>query len=194
VEEANGMPAGTLEFKQFLSGSFKNEPMLQRYKGAFVYSDVAQEIIIPLINHSPTGGRSKEKTNGPLDGKVWEVSLSMIDGDFRNELFGFGMNPEASVDKDIWDEISLPLLEGMTNSTLIFKQVHNHLLTKDVVPTEENHSWQASVTSNNGITLSWDNQFFGDNDKQLIMESTYDVEFIDMRKLTSVIFHQEITL
>lgn len=186
IEDANGMPAGTLEFKQFLSGSFKNEAMLQRYKGAFVYSDAAQEISVPLINHSPSGGRSKEKTNGPLDSRVWDLSLSVIDGDFRNELFGFGMNPAASPDKDIWDEVSLPLLEGMTNSSMIFKEVRNHVLTKDVVPTEDNYSWQASVSTNNGITLSWDNQYFGDNDKQLIMESTFAVELIDMRKVTSI--------
>jgi len=182
IEEANALPAGTLDFKQYLNGTFKNEEMLKRYRGAFVHTDVAMNIKIPTINHSPTGGRKQEVRPPTIDSKIWEVTLALNDGDLRNELFGFGMNPKGSEQKDLWDDVSLPLLEGWNFFDMVFREVDGKSLTKDIVPTQGNYSWQSRVSSDHGLTMTWDNEYFGDNDKQLFMEIEGQVDIVDMRK------------
>ncbi|HEX6890805.1 MAG TPA: SMP-30/gluconolactonase/LRE family protein [Chryseolinea sp.] len=182
IEEANGLPGGTLDFKQYLNGTFKNEEMLKPYRGAFVHTDVAQNIKIPTINHSPTGGRKQEVRPSTIDSKAWEVDLALNDGDLRNELFGFGMNPKGSEQKDLWDEVALPMLEGLNFFDMTFREIDGISLTKDIVPTQDNYSWQARISSEHGLTMTWDNEYFGDNDKQLFMEIESMVDIVDMRR------------
>lgn len=113
--------------------------------------------------------------------------LTLEDGAFRNELFGFGMNPKANEAKDVWDEVSFSLLEGMSSFDMIFREVQDRKLVKDVAPTQYNYSWQATLSNDHSVTLLWDNSYLGDNDKQLVLENTSVVELVDMRKSTATV-------
>ena len=177
VLDHNGLPEEKLKFRQFINGGFVNEPLLKLYRGGFVESDVAREIEIPVINKSATGGRKATTQTQPIDKPEWMVNLTLQDDEFSNSLFGFGMNPQASVEKDLWDETALPLLEGLSPFEMSFGK---HLV-KDVVPTMENYSWQAELSASKNILLRWDNSYFGNNEKQLIIENSNEVETINMR-------------
>ena len=125
IVEENVLPEGSLKFRQFLNGGFVNEDLLDRYRGAYVYSDSDMEIKIPIINHSR--GRKKENyALFPINSKSWEVNLVIDDGEFRNGLVGFGMNPQATAQKDIWDEMSLPMFTGMTSFDMIFRELDDN--------------------------------------------------------------------
>jgi hypothetical protein len=87
------------------------------------------------------------------------------------------MNPNASIEKDLWDETSLPTLEGLSS----FEMYFGKYLVKDVVPTIENYSWQAQISASKNVLLQWDNSYFGNNEKQLILENSNAVETMNMR-------------
>ncbi len=178
----NGLGEEKIKFRQFINGGFANEPLLKPYRGGFVNSDVAREIEIPVINKSTTGGRISSKQFHAIDQRQWEVSLTLQEGDFTNSLFGFGMNPNASLEEDLWDETALPMLDGLSSFELSF----NHNLIKEVVPYKENYSWTGNLSNEQGVMMKWDNSYFGINDKQLILEISDRVELIDMRVATQV--------
>ena len=182
VLDQSGLPETKLKFRQFINGSMNNEPILTRYRGGFVWSDVAREIEIPVINKSAAGGRKATQENQPIDNPVWMVNLTLQDDEFSNSLFGFGMNPQASVEKDLWDETALPLLEGLSPFEMSFAK---HLV-KDVVPTMENYSWQAQISASKNILLRWNNSYFGNNEKQLVIENSNEVETINMRSVNQL--------
>ena len=189
VLDHNGLAPEALKIRQFINGAVKiNEPLLKRYRGAFVDSDVARDIEIPVINRSPTGGRMAErKPPTPIDSEDWQVSLTLEEGEFSNELLGFGMNQKALEGKDIWDETAMPMLEGLSSFTIIFREVQGKTLVKDIVPPQENYSWQAMVSSDASGIIRWDNSYFGVNDKQLVVELSDRVELTDMRIATQVV-------
>jgi hypothetical protein len=173
----NGLSEQKIKFRQFIDGVQVNEPLFKRYRGGFVNSDIAREIEIPVINKSINGGRISSKQFNAIDQLEWEVPLTLQEGEFSNSLFGFGMNPDASLEIDLWDETPVPMLDGLSSFELAF----NHNLTKEVVPYKENFSWTGKLSNEQDVIMKWDNSFFGINDKQLILEISDRVELIDMR-------------
>ncbi len=182
VLDHNALPETKLKFRQFINGAMINDPILVRYRGGFVWSDVARQIEIPVINKSAAGGRKATTETQPIDMSEWMVNLTLQDGEFSNSLFGFGMNPQASVEKDLWDETALPLLEGLSP----FEMSFDKRLVKDVVPTMENYSWQAQISASKNILLQWNNSYFGNNEKQLVIENSNEVETINMRSVNQL--------
>ena len=108
------------------------------------------------------------------------------DGFLRDELAGIGMNSEAKEGKDLFDEVTLPIPEGLNNFELILKELPRMKLLKDIVPTKEEYTWSGQLWSEHDVTVSWDNSYFGNNDKQLILETAERVELIDMKKTSSL--------
>jgi len=181
----NNLPSQVLKFRQYLDGAFVDEAMLSRFRGGFVYSDSARVIGIPIVNESPSGSRLAENDSpSPIDAQAWGVNLTLDDGQFQNELYGFGMNPTAKEGKDVWDEVSLPLLDGLSSYTMILRVLPGMTLSRDVVPTQDNYSWLATLSSDHGVTIRWDNSYFGTSNKQLVLENPAQVELVDLRKAT----------
>lgn len=177
---------GVKDLIQFKSGSLETDNLLDRYRGAFVESTKDIDLKIPIISHPNGNGRKRPEYKLPINDERWVVNLAVDDGEFQNKLFGIGMNPEADLQNDLFDETCAPILEGVSSFSLDFLGHTEADLVKDIVPTQENFSWAASITSDHGVTLRWDNSYFGSNDKQLVFENESRVELIDMRTSTSV--------
>ena len=184
----NNLPPEKLKIVQYLNGKIDDaEQTIKRYRGAFVNSDVERDIEIPVINRSPSGGRKAVRKPSPINEKDWQVSLTFEEGEFSNGLLGFGMNTKAIEGKDLWDGTNMPMLEGLSSFDINFREVQGKTLVKDIVPPTENYSWQATISSDNGGIIRWENFYFGDNDKQLVIEMSDRVELIDMRSSTQAI-------
>ncbi|MBL7873072.1 MAG: IPT/TIG domain-containing protein [Cyclobacteriaceae bacterium] len=182
VLDHNGLTEEKLKLRQFLNGGFVADPLLKRFRGGFVESDIARVIEIPVINKSQSGGRKSAQDPTALDADTWHVNLNLQENEFSNSLLGFGMNPQAAEGKDSWDETTLPLLTGLSSATFSFRELNGKTLSKDIVPKQSNYSWIAKLSNTNDVTLTWRNTYFGENDKQLILELSSRVELTDMRK------------
>jgi sugar lactone lactonase YvrE len=182
----NGLTPELLKIRQYINGSVVSESSLKHYRGAYIISDVTRDIEIPIINRSLAGGRIAPVAKHSLQHEDWVVNLSLDDGDFRNELFGFGMNKKALEALDIYDDTELPLLAGMSSFDYSFRSVGSKKLISDIVPTTENYSWESSLSAGSDVTLTWNNSYFGDNEKQLVLENASDVHVIDMRSINQI--------
>lgn len=187
VLKHNKNPVGVGNMRQYLGGAFVDNNMLDRYRAGFVYSESSVELEIPIISRGGAGGRIESTIEPlPINNAEWQVNLIADDGVIRNELFGFGMHPQANESKDLWDEITLPIPRDLNSYEMQFRKVGQLILAKDIVETIENYSWDATINANNTLTLSWDNSAFGNNNKQLIIEKTGSVEVVDMRLNTQM--------
>ena len=187
VLAANSNPAGVgTSLKLFSGGTLTDGTVLEKYRGAFVFSSNPVALKIPVTK--TLTGRVSEKITvaNSLDQSHWEVKLNLRQGTLSNELGGFGMNPNATLEgKDIFDEVSVPLPDGLGLFELAYP--HPEVFTdfsKEVVPTQENFTWEFDVRRDDpsaGLDLSWTNDYFGDNDKQLVLFDPASLQVVDMR-------------
>jgi tripartite motif-containing protein 71 len=181
----NNLTEQQIKLRQFINGAFVAEPLLKTYRGAFVESDIARTIEIPVINKSASGGRSTSSDSPPVGDAQWQVNFAVNDGAITNALYGLGMHPLASAEKDLWDEALLPMVEGLASYDLSFKTTQS-LLMKSVVPTANDNSWVADLAAGQEITLTWDNSFDVKDDKKLVLDISDRVELVDMQKSNQV--------
>jgi len=183
----NNNPADLGNLRHYKNGTFTGTEVLERYRGGFVYldSDSPITIKIPVIQNTSVNGRLK--SNPPLLSSLtassWTVPITFVDGTIRNELAGIGMHPFATEGKDVWDEVELPF-PGVNSLNISIRHLQGTTLIKDVVATQDQYTWTGQISSSKDVTLSWDNDYFGDNEKQLVLEISGEAELIDMRQVT----------
>lgn len=158
----NGSPLSVGTLRQFDAMTFSVNNRLDRFRGAFVRNDSTTDVHlkIPVTN---TAGSSRKRARDE-DPRNWEIALTVSDGKLSNSLGGFGMNGLASESKDRLDEVALPL-PFATSFDFIMRGTKENIkgniikenIIKDIVPASENYTWNGSVNSLNGVTLSWDN-------------------------------------
>ncbi len=192
VLTASSNPAGVgTQLKLFSSGTLTDGTVLDKYRGAFVFSSAAAVIKIPATRNTSLGGRIKSERglmNG-LDQNHWEVKLKLSEGTLSNELGGIGMHPAATLKgKDPFDEVSVPLPEGLNLFELAYP--HPEVFTdfnKEVVPTQENFTWNFDVkrsSKTDNLELTWANDYFGDNEKQLMLFDPSSLQVVDMKMVS----------
>jgi len=193
VLAANSNPAGVgTQLKLFSGGVLTDGTLLEKYRGAFVFSNNAVAIKIPVTRNTALGGRMNQenKIASGLDQKIWEVKLFLTQGLLSNELGGIGMHPQATVKgKDAFDEVSVPLPEGLSFFELAYPHPEVFAnFNKEFVPTQENFTWDFDVkrSLSGNIDLKWDNHYFGDNDKQLMLLDPSSLQVIDMKINNSI--------
>ena len=93
------------------------------------------------------------------------------------------MNPQAKEEYDPYDDFTMPRFLDYVELRHP-KKAYGMTYTKDVVPTVENFEWEFSVESNvEGTTnISWDNSYFGKNDKHLVLWDVEEKRSVDMRE------------
>lgn len=180
LEMNSGSGIGNLV--QYSSGKLQENRLLPRYKGGFVKSNADVEIEIPIMNRNTPGGRmnSHKAERIDFDNHTWFMPLSLSDGDFTNALFGIGMHRQAKTGKDQWDEVGAPLLEGFSSFDWKMRIGENTSLSKDIVPTSKNYSWQTQLTNSRQVTLMWDNTNFETTNNKLVADIDTQIEVIDM--------------
>lgn len=182
------------------NGSWNDSDVLPEFGGAFVFSSLTTDIdfYIPDYNNQSGSGRKPAPDNGrhSIDSDNWQVLLSANNGDVHYDLGGFGMNPAARADFDQYDEVNLPRFMDYIEIDHKDKSVLGYSLSKDIVPTEDNHIWEFTVDTN-GIDpdseLKWDNTYFGNGSKELVLWDEAMQKPIDMRTHSDYLFNQKVS-
>jgi hypothetical protein len=106
------------------------------------------------------------------------------------------MNAKASNDYDIYDGLSMPHFFDSFLEVNHAKVLNGNFFSKDIVTTTQNYIWEFSVSTSGTeevMTFSWDNSYFGDNDRELYL---YDVALqrsIDMRIASNYGFNKNVS-
>lgn len=166
-------------------GSFQNGNDLEKYSGGFVMvqDDGDGSLTIPIVINDRRSAPEPENFAQSIDSDTWAVDFALKSGEISNNFGGFGMHPNANEQNDRYDDFTLPrfmdYLELNYNKTLF-----GSAFTKDIVPTSDQYSWEFQVESNlsdDFMELTWDNSFFGNSDRQLVLWDVEQQRAIDMR-------------
>ena len=129
--------------------------MLKKFSGAYVYSDQAITLEIPMI--VATGGSSNRLADtGDMEG--WQLRFNVQAGNFWNTISGIGMHPDALISNDPFDRIRVPRYVKYVDITFRHPEYFASNFAVDVVPEKENHTWEFTVETNvetDFVNLSW---------------------------------------
>ncbi len=169
------------------SGTFSDGDRLNSFQGGFINVPAGGSIFIPKTKNPsvnrgiPSEGRRMEN---PIDDAEWEVRFTVEQGEMTNLISGFGMRPDAREGFDRYDGFSMPPFFGYLD-VRHGKALNGFHYSKDIIPTAENHVWEFTVESSQeaggNVTVSWDNHYFANSQKSLIL---WDVNLqlgIDMK-------------
>jgi hypothetical protein len=191
VQSAN---AGLPGLRKFVD-TFVDATVLNKMEGGFVFVNADRTIAIPVIKDKAlNGGRVAAEASvdeNPLDENNWQVQLHLTHGSMRNEIGGFGMHEAASENFDIYDGVTTPRFFGKWLEINHTQPGRTPMLSKDIVPTRENHVWKFEIeTSENDptMTLTWNNSYFGNGDSQLYLWDNALQRGINMRMANSYTF------
>lgn len=182
------------------NGSWNDSNLLPEFGGAFVFVSGGSSVdfYIPNYKNTDITGRKAAPDNGrqSIDSDKWQVLLSADNGDIHYDLGGFGMNPDAKAGFDQFDEVNLPRFMDYIEIDHKGKSVQGYPISKDIVPTADNHIWEFTVETN-GIypdsELKWDNTYFGNGDKELVLWDEALQKPVDMRTNSHYLFNQKIS-
>jgi hypothetical protein len=194
--ENSGITFGDL--KTFNGTTFAEISTLTKMTGAFL---MVQEIgsgklTIPVMKDDSRGSvPESENFAHTLDSDSWAVDLALKSGAVVNDFGGFGMHPKAKEQNDRYDDFTLPrfmeYLELNYN-----KKLFGSNFTKDIVSTTDQYVWEFEVASNLSdelMELKWDNSFFGNSDRRLVLWDINQQRSIDMTSESQYVFERSLS-
>jgi trimeric autotransporter adhesin len=174
------------------AGYNSDTPVLKAFEGGFVMASAAGSLKFPVTKNSAAGrtneGKKNQNTNS-IDSPEWEIILSLKNGDAIHDFGGIGMSPDAHTAYDDFDDFTLPRFINY----LELNHQRNFLnipYTKDVVPTNENHTWEFSVETNLGdeTEMTWDNSYFRSSTKSIFLYDVDGKNVVDMKQINRYAF------
>ena len=166
---------------------------IKKFEGAYISftETTADKIKIPVTkNPAINNGRIRSRgIENSLSNDHWEVKFNLSNGLQHYTLGGMGMHPQASESVDVYDDFNIPRFFEYLEVKHP-KQLYDMSYTKDVVPTQQEHTWNFSTESNQdgeNITLAWDNSNFGNGGEQLWLMDVETGSVWDMRKESKVV-------
>ncbi|MFK7925184.1 MAG: FG-GAP-like repeat-containing protein, partial [Bacteroidia bacterium] len=194
IRDANAANIGSITNILTYSDGFKTtqqDGVIDRFRGGFIFAAAATTISVPVLKNTSVQRLAKPtdpKSIGPLDHHTWQVPITVQTENMIYPVGGVGMNPEAKIDFDQYDQMLPPRLSEYLDMHFYHEDFFFPWFAYDVVPTAKSYVWEFTVESNldqEEIQLKWDNSAFGNSGKQLIL---FDVERqlpIDMAEQTT---------
>lgn len=168
------------------NANVKTSNSIKTWSGGFVYANSSQTLNIPVTLKNTAGGRiSNAVINNSLDQPNWFVPITLVQAGSTNDYSGFGMHPDASLDKDRFDTQTAPRFIHYLEFNSYHPEAFTPRFARDVVPTARSYVWTYTIESNVGDSpakLEWDPSLFGSNSAQLFLYDAESAELIDMRK------------
>ena len=170
-------------------GAYADGDRLEMFEGGFVNNTGAAALVTFPIVGSLTGGR-RPTPSYDISGDEWVTPLVLNVNGFENSFGGVGMNSEASVGIDNYDDFNPPRFIEYAEISFSHPEHFLKHSTRDIVPTQSEYNWDFTVESNlsGAAELTWDNSRFGSNQKDLFLHDLKKGILIDMRQQGSYAF------
>ncbi len=156
------------------------DPIIENFNGAFVFSHAETDLRFPVIKNTNIQRRIAQSTetqlNHPIDHAYWEVVLMAISPQKPEAIGVIGMNKAAKVSRDGYDLMAYPRISDYLDINFDHPEYFYRRFQKDVVPTRDHYVWECYIGSSADVSVSslkWDNSFWGNNGKQLVL---FDIE------------------
>jgi hypothetical protein len=171
--------------------NFENKTTLSPMEGGFV--NVPSDMTLVFPSKKNTNGRitsTYEPLTNSIDQPSWEVDFVLKQGEIMNLIGGIGMRTDASDQYDIYDGFSMPRFNQYLDLNHE-SSLNNYHYSKDVVQSKDAHTWQFNVETSDPETatsISWNNSYFGNNDRNLVLVNLTNNVWLDMKKQNTYTF------
>ncbi|MGK7389344.1 MAG: FG-GAP-like repeat-containing protein [Candidatus Cyclobacteriaceae bacterium M2_1C_046] len=185
---------GVVSEAYFYYGQYEPWDEWLSFEGAFVQASSTITLEIPYEKNLNIQGRKKNggsESKGRIQEKEWQMIFEVKGGDVKNTTSGIGMNINADVSRDEFDRLTPPRFNNHLEVNFMHPEFSYPYFSRDVVPTEEQYTWDFTVESNveaEDITISWDSQIAEGSDKKLILKDVEANIIIDMAEVSSYTF------
>ena len=190
VLQVNTNPQGVGNLLIFENG-FVESDVLTKMRGGFVFSEQEASLNIPVkkvVNTPPVGRMSAPNAReAATQQEGWQINFTLRNTQIESKLAGFGMNPQAMLEKDDYDAVSLPTFDFLSKTDIKFLHPEHFSgsFRRDIVPVMENHVWEFQVDMDENSAnneLSWNAQALNADENQLILYDVQQERIIDMKK------------
>jgi len=148
--------------------------------------------------HAGIQGKLKEATGIKAKLVDWAMKVGLEanrepDGPkgLQYTLSGIGMHPKANKSADRFDDFTVPRFLDYLELNFLHPEFFMPKFTKDIVPTQEEYTWEFEVASNlqsPEVTLKWENSYFGNNDRVLMLQDLQNHQTVNMQEDTAYTF------
>lgn len=188
VAELNGLTGTAAELKKYDGSGYNVQTQrLDPYEGAFVYVENAiPDVRIPFFGQTDSGGRKKEFAGlgADIGQDTWALKLNVSQAEFTYELGSVGMAPDASPSFDQYDDVTPPRFFSYLEVNFSHPEHSAKRFTRDIVPTQQNHTWDFTVDSNleGRAELNWDNTPLVTSGKDLFLLDISTQKLVNMKE------------
>jgi len=190
VATLNSLTGKAASLTKFTSGTYSSTSAdLQPFEGGFVFVENDITVSIPFAGQTATGGRTAA-TNTELHLDSWMNPISILQNGVEYSYSGIGMNKNASVSFDDFDDINPPRFLDYAEINFDHPEFFAKRFSRDVVPTQDKYTWTFAVASSNegNAELKWDNSKFGESSKDLFLFDISLQKPINMREESTYSF------
>ncbi|UZR97039.1 IPT/TIG domain-containing protein [Chondrinema litorale] len=191
----NGIDNSLENFHVYTSTGYQNSNgILDAFEGAIYFAESAENVDISVIKDNSINGRiaGVKETKNPLDNENWQVKLNLTSQAGITTTGGFGMSLNANESKDAMDAMLPPKIANASDFYFNHQEYFYPYFSKDIVPKAENYEWSFEVNpapSDDLVTFSWENDYFGENDKNLYLLDEANGFVINMRNQNTYAFN-----
>ncbi|HET9486553.1 MAG TPA: T9SS type A sorting domain-containing protein, partial [Chryseosolibacter sp.] len=194
VAALNGLTGPAAELKKYNGAGYSVQTqLLEPYEGAFVFvNNAIPDVIIPFKGQTSVGGRTKgfAAFDTDISKDTWGLKLHVTQGKFNYELGSIGMAPDANPSFDDYDDVTPPRLFDYLEMNFSHPEHHARRFTRDIVPTQENFTWNFTVDSNlEGMAeITWDNIPLVSSGKDIFLLDITTQKLVNMKSTASHAF------
>jgi len=170
---------------------------LRAWSGGFIFNSSSQliDLDMPVTLKNSAGGRkaSVDLITSDLENTDWFVPMTIVQDGIVNKEVGFGMQMEASLSKDKFDEVVVPRFLNYLEFYTTHTDFSFPWFAKDVVPSAQKYNWEFNFDSNlQGIVdLQWSSADLGVNDAKLFLFDPGAGVLLDMKKASHYQFNPQ---
>ncbi len=177
---------GTLKVYNGAKSNYDVGNKMEPFTGGFVHSDNNVTLNVNVTLKSRANGGRTTGAGFDLAQDSWRLPLIAKQNGSVYDLGGVGMEPDANLSKDTYDEIRLPRLEDYLDITFEHPEYRFKNFTQDIQPTQDEANWRFFIAGNvadPNSSLEWDNTRFGINDVKVFLLDVETVRWINMRSV-----------
>lgn len=164
--------------------------MLKPFEGGFVKNLSSSDITIqiPFPGQTTIGGR-RASIGTDLTEAAWNIFLHITQGEFTNQLGGFGMHPEAQSGPDRYDQFNPPAFQESPEVSFRNAEYPMAAFSNDMVAPQEKYRWQFTPHGRAGeqAVLNWSPDLRSSG-KPLFLLDEQNLTVLDMSQVNTYSF------
>jgi photosystem II stability/assembly factor-like uncharacterized protein len=166
------------------NGGYVAVTTLNPFEGGFINVTSATTIKFPFPGQPAGSGRKGFGDLGhDIDAEEWTLPINLRQGEIAYEFAAVGMAKDASLSVDDFDDMTPPRFFDYLEMNFYRENVSKRI-ARDIVPTQNNFTWDFSVASNQSGTteMHWNNEHLNQSANEIYLLDISRQALIDMRQ------------